>query len=71
MLFSAMSVGMILAIPLALLLSVWIGLPVAGLSAVLTERIMNALLKDAQKLRTHRMKRYPELKAFKARHGLP
>ena len=69
-LITAMSVGIIFSIPLIIIFSIWIGLPLAGLSSVLTERIMNVLLKDAHKAKTHRMKKYKELAAFKERHGL-
>jgi len=69
-LLTALTVGIILGFALIFRISIWVGLPAAGGAAILTERIMNSFLKNAHKAKTHRMKHYKELKAFKDRHGL-
>lgn len=66
-LVSALGAGIILSIPLILSLGAWRGLPAAGLLAVVIERILHRVFKDAHKAKTVRMKRYKELKAYRNR----
>lgn len=42
----------------------------AGFTGFLVEKLMHVILKDAHKVKTHRLKHYKELKAFKERHGI-
>jgi len=69
-LVSALGGGIILSFPLILLFGIFIGVPVAGLLAVLLERLLHRIFKDAHKAKTVRMKRYIELKAFRERNAM-
>lgn len=64
---AALSAGTIVSIPLILMYGIWIGIPAAGVVAVLIERSLHRVFKDAHKAKTERMKRYKELKAFRER----
>lgn len=45
-------------------------LAAAGFTGFLVEKLMHVFLKDAHKVKTHRLKHYKDLKAFKERHGI-
>jgi hypothetical protein len=63
---TALLTGMVLSIPMIVLVGYLEGVMAAGFSAILVERSLHFVFKDARKARTERIKRYKELRIYRA-----
>lgn len=64
---TAIVAGVAVGIPLVVVYGFLIGFFAAGAIAVLIERLLHRVFKDAYKAKTERMRRYKELKEFRER----
>lgn len=68
-LLTALGVGMVGGVAAVLLLGGVKGLAIAGLMAIACERLMDRIFPQGRKMRTQRMKVYPELRDYRVRQA--